>query len=189
MSRIPGEELGRQQRNGFAKLPAELQSTVLSQLAGYFGELRALQPPPGCIIGNCEGGPLVGELRLNEQWDAPPVGPFQTEDQFHAHLRNQAALDGAPERIRALHSKQHNLVFTHADVAPRNIMMKDGRVTGIIDWECSGWFPEYWEYVKAVGYKEWEEKGFKKRVREFLQSYDEEVEVDALLIETYGLCC
>ncbi len=24
-----------------------------------------------------------------------------------------------------------------------------GRVTGIVDWECAGWYPEYWEYTKA----------------------------------------
>jgi hypothetical protein len=188
MSRLPGEELGRQQRNGFAKLPIEVQDTVLSQLATYFAELRALPPPPGCVISTCEGGPLVGELRLSEQF-GDPVGPFHTEAEFNAHLRNQGPLEDAPERIRAFHVKQYKLVFTHGDISPRNIMVKDGRVTGIIDWENAGWFPEYWEYVKAVGYKEWEERAFKKRVREFLRPYDEEVELDALLVNIYGLCC
>ena len=39
-------------------------------------------------------------------------------------------------------------VFTHADVAPRNIMVDGrGRITGIIDWEHAGWYPDYWEYA------------------------------------------
>jgi aminoglycoside phosphotransferase (APT) family kinase protein len=52
--------------------------------------------------------------------------------------------------------------MTHGDLHPRNIMVKwegakdegDGhgggnriRVTALIDWELSGWYPEYWEFV------------------------------------------
>ena len=47
-------------------------------------------------------------------------------------------------------STGHKIVFTHGDLAPRNIMIsKDFVITGIIDWEYGGWYPEYWEYVKA----------------------------------------
>jgi hypothetical protein len=28
-------------------------------------------------------------------------------------------------------------------------MVKNGRVTGIIDWETAGWYSEHWEFVKA----------------------------------------
>ncbi|KAG6104364.1 hypothetical protein E4U13_008404 [Claviceps humidiphila] len=31
----------------------------------------------------------------------------------------------------------------------RNIMMYNGRLSGIIDWETCGWFPDYWDYTKA----------------------------------------
>jgi len=56
-------------------------------------------------------------------------------------------------------------VMTHGDLHPRNIMVKweadqeDAgampqkrrlKVTGIIDWDLSGWYPEYWEYVRAL---------------------------------------
>ncbi|KAK2794369.1 hypothetical protein FQN52_008728 [Onygenales sp. PD_12] len=39
--------------------------------------------------------------------------------------------------------------FTHADLCPRNILVRDGKVCAIIDWEFAGWYPEYWEYTKA----------------------------------------
>ncbi|KAJ8122901.1 hypothetical protein ONZ43_g1018 [Nemania bipapillata] len=51
------------------------------------------------------------------------------------------------------------IVFTHADLNPRNIlvdevMQDDGStgwsVTGIVDWEFSGYYPEYWDYTKAM---------------------------------------
>lgn len=40
-------------------------------------------------------------------------------------------------------------VFTHADIAPRNIMIDEqNKVTGILDWEYAGWYPDYWEYAQ-----------------------------------------
>ncbi len=42
-------------------------------------------------------------------------------------------------------------VSTHGDIAPRNILVDEsGRITGIIDWELAGWYPEYWEYANIM---------------------------------------
>ena len=41
-------------------------------------------------------------------------------------------------------------VFTHGDLTPRNIMVDQGYITGVIDWEESGWFPDYWEYANIM---------------------------------------
>ncbi|KAI1323067.1 kinase-like domain-containing protein [Xylariaceae sp. FL0255] len=50
-------------------------------------------------------------------------------------------------------------VLTHGDLRPRNIMVKDGQVTGIIDWEKSGFYPDYAEYAFAMclchSHEEW----------------------------------
>jgi aminoglycoside phosphotransferase (APT) family kinase protein len=48
-----------------------------------------------------------------------------------------------------LAAHKHDIVLTHADFRPANIIVKDGHVTGIIDWEMAGWYPEHWEFVKA----------------------------------------
>lgn len=42
------------------------------------------------------------------------------------------------------------MVFTHNNLAPRNILVRDGIVVGIVDWEFSGLYSQYWEYVKAL---------------------------------------
>jgi aminoglycoside phosphotransferase (APT) family kinase protein len=51
-------------------------------------------------------------------------------------------------------------VFTHGDIAPRNIMVDESaHITGIIDWELAGWYPEYWEYanmMKPSGDVDWQ---------------------------------
>ncbi|KAJ8129657.1 hypothetical protein O1611_g3974 [Lasiodiplodia mahajangana] len=39
-------------------------------------------------------------------------------------------------------------VFAHGDIAPRNIMVNESAsITGVIDWENFGWYPDYWEFA------------------------------------------
>lgn len=38
--------------------------------------------------------------------------------------------------------------LTHGDLLPRNIMVEGSTVTGIIDWENAGYYPEFWEYCR-----------------------------------------
>lgn len=59
-------------------------------------------------------------------------------------------------------SHNHRIVATHGDLHPRNIMVdweKDEngrmledtvRISSILDWEAAGWYPEHWEFVKAM---------------------------------------
>jgi hypothetical protein len=45
------------------------------------------------------------------------------------------------------------VVFTHADLNPRNIMvtqLSPHCVTALIDWAESGWYPAYWEFFKTT---------------------------------------
>jgi aminoglycoside phosphotransferase len=52
-------------------------------------------------------------------------------------------------QIAKSHGVKHDIVFTHADLNLRNILVDEmGKISGIVDWECAGWYPEYWEYTK-----------------------------------------
>ncbi|PLN74733.1 hypothetical protein BDW42DRAFT_198146 [Aspergillus taichungensis] len=62
-------------------------------------------------------------------------------------------------------------VFTHADIAPRNVMVdEENRVTGLLDWEWAGWYLDYWEYAQIMrpafkgDWSGWMEKTAPKRV-------------------------
>ena len=47
--------------------------------------------------------------------------------------------------------RSNRSVFTHGDIAPRNIMVDDeNKITGILDWEYAGWYPDYWEYAQIM---------------------------------------
>ena len=48
-----------------------------------------------------------------------------------------------------------SIVFTHGDLQHMNILVQvcdenSYRVSGLIDWERSGWYPEWWESIKAT---------------------------------------
>ncbi|KAK2598793.1 hypothetical protein N8I77_012180 [Diaporthe amygdali] len=67
-----------------------------------------------------------------------------------------AELGGYIQQLQKLESpeegvigpEQYSIKFTHADLRPDKILIKDGHITAIIDWEFAGWYPEYWEYTK-----------------------------------------
>lgn len=144
----------------WAKMPSSVQQKVVSQLRDYLKQLRALTPPqPGCV-SSVDGGPVEDLTRLG----FAPSGPFSSHDAFHRFLRYGFGLEtftssgewkDAPStlwmrQIVSSHSMNYSTVLTHGDFAPRNIHVReDGIVTCIVDWEMSGWFPEYWEYTKA----------------------------------------
>ncbi|RDB19914.1 hypothetical protein Hypma_012967 [Hypsizygus marmoreus] len=111
-------------------------------------------------------------------------GPFQTVAEFNDFLIHAAKVgisrDGLAQ-IRPQMSDTHRVVFTHGDLAPRNIFVKGGQVVAIIDWEESGWFPEHWQCVKA-----WWCPGLDKdwdaMIPDFVpQNYEEAVRVDQML--------
>ena len=67
--------------------------------------------------------------------------------------------------IKSYLDTNHKIVITHGDLhrdplknhstqylgqAIYQISNHRVTVTGIVDWEMCGWYPEYWEYVKAL---------------------------------------
>ncbi|KAF9482974.1 hypothetical protein BDN70DRAFT_852448 [Pholiota conissans] len=127
---------------------------VIDQLCGYISQLRALPPPEHGLVASLTGGPIWEPAMICE----PRLGPFSTNDEFHDCLRHDIPLSifdknpswtWAPSVVHA-HSLKYETKATHGDLAGRNILCKaDGTITCILDWETSGWYPEYWEYTKA----------------------------------------
>ena len=51
--------------------------------------------------------------------------------------------------------KGHAIVLTHGDMSPRNIIVQGTKVVALLDWEMAGYYPEYWEYTKALYRPAW----------------------------------
>jgi serine/threonine protein kinase len=81
------------------------------------------------------------------------LGPFKSEGDFNATIVDTFVAKSKGQigqYIRGMvDAHKHGIVFTHGDLRPDNIIVKNNRVTAIIDWEMAGWYPEYWEFAKA----------------------------------------
>ena len=71
-------------------------------------------------------------------------GPFASLAAFHLYLLSRIPPQYGEEItkvIEGVHAKPHTVYFMHGDLNLRNILVEDGRVTGIVDWTCAGWYP------------------------------------------------
>lgn len=59
-------------------------------------------------------------------------------------------------------------------------MVRDGKVVAIIDWELSGWYPEYWEFAKSL--RAWQ-NNWLDYLMQILQPYHADFFVHSFLME------
>lgn len=61
--------------------------------------------------------------------------------------------------------------FTHGDLTNINIMVENGHLIGIIDWELSGYFPVWWEYVCTSVPDSEEDREWKALLRTYMPDH------------------
>ncbi|KAI0633104.1 kinase-like protein [Trametes polyzona] len=154
--------LARGDSEGLVPIMAELEKTphptldvsdagpLLQDLRDAFKQLRSIPPPASPSICSASGGPLRCIRTGSQEFIGPFNEPQEFKDAIFA-LANSLHFAHRMPVLRRLaepvNAKQHRVWFTHADLAARNVLVKDGRLSGIVDWEFAGWYPEYWELV------------------------------------------
>ncbi|TFY81419.1 hypothetical protein EWM64_g2593 [Hericium alpestre] len=146
MTRIPGETLN----NVLESLSNTQLETIATDLGSIVTRMRRFRSPYGSSICNVIGG-NIRTVRVTDM----SIGPCPDFPTFHRDLVWAANpsikdYDHHRESFRRLLDKQYAIVFTHGDLLSHNIMVQDGHVTGLIDWECSGWMPEYWDFTSML---------------------------------------
>lgn len=151
MSYIPGTTLAQ----AWSVLSHEGKLSIQQQLEDIFCRLRSLQQDEGKALGGVRGEGAK-ELRVDE---CALFKGITTAMEF-SNLQFSARHHGSNTYVTLLRSllhhdspdMAHRLVFTHGDVRVDNIMVTKDRninghyiVTGIIDWEDSGFYPAYYE--------------------------------------------
>lgn len=142
MTCVPGRPIGRM----LDTMTDEQIKQVVLDLKGYVSELREIPNKAREFqICNSNGGGIL-------DWRIPDSQReelrFRTEAEFNKYLTDPF-WDDIRRQAAISHDVRHDIVFTHGDLNPRNILAENGKITGIVDWENAGWFPEYWEYTKA----------------------------------------
>ncbi|KAK7416624.1 hypothetical protein QQX98_005095 [Neonectria punicea] len=154
------------------------KESVISQLRGYMAQLRLFK---GDFIGSING------IACNDQYftdDPQGYGPYATEEDFNQGIVKAMKKDnenGFSEwrcTVWLSVMKDHDIVLTHGDFDPRNIMVQGDTVTAILDWELSGYYPTYWEYGKALLRPQWEGQWSRdKAVDKILEPFHKELAV------------
>ncbi|KAK0445962.1 uncharacterized protein EV420DRAFT_1648187 [Desarmillaria tabescens] len=147
---------------------------IALQLRGYLEQLRSLRPPPHLIgqIAAITGGrrydPLISHSFFNS---------FQSEASL-----NDFFLDRFSHMMG-----HHRIVFTHADLVRRNIIIgANDDVVAILDWAMAAFMPEQWEYLKTLWVDQYEDGGWKEFVSQFLDTYSKELDLQNEMREQYG---
>lgn len=172
MSRIPGVPLS----NLFSELTEEQQRNITLQLRDYISELRTLRSPEPGYVGAVDLTPLHDE-RVHDG----PFGPFDNVAEFHKALRGgideKSGHEELDNMIEQEKSRDYSCRMTHGDLSFRNIVTYGGKVTGIVDWETAGWYPDYWEYASAF-YSFFDCVDLRPKIEEFLDAYPEKRETE-----------
>ncbi|OAA43642.1 Protein kinase-like domain protein [Metarhizium rileyi] len=143
MAYVPGQDL----HSAWSRLSVSELDTICADLAQHISSLRVLQPPAPDVVSSALQNPAY-DGRIGARF----YGPISHKE-FHSLARGHLRMDDvAPflgEDVVKVHTSCYRTCFTHADLAPRNIIVRNGRLAAIVDWAYAGWYPEYWEFTKA----------------------------------------
>ncbi|EJF59711.1 kinase-like protein [Dichomitus squalens LYAD-421 SS1] len=186
MTKIPGATL----ETRWPSLPADAKAHIRCLLDQQLSDLRTLDLPPGSPLGSPVGRRLCKDVRRDERVS---ITPIYSEPQFNDFLLDSPTSRASSSYKEWLHSMlraDHRVVFTHADIHPRNIMVVDGprgvvELSGILDWEASGFYPEYWEQLKALNTRSVkDDSDWWNHLPPCILGYDHEVVVDRVIEAT-----
>ncbi|KAF5026477.1 hypothetical protein F66182_1464 [Fusarium sp. NRRL 66182] len=175
---------GKRLDEAWADFTENEKELVVQQLRRYFNELRQIE---GDFVGSIDGS------ACNDQFfsDTLDYGPYKNEQEFNKGLIKAWLKKGEDPFLLLLSKVQlsvmqgHDIVMTHNDFAPRNILVRGAQVVAILDWEYSGFYPEHWEYCKALWRPNWQSQWTKDNlVDRVLDPYLKEV---AVIWNTSGL--
>jgi hypothetical protein len=158
---IPGETLEK----AWPSLTPSERHDVVDQIRQAMIDLRAI--PTAGYIGSIDRHPCADGVFYapDHPLGSAVTGPFDTEDDMNkGMLLKFESTEKRPyvDLVRTLISTtlhDHRIFFTHGDLQMKNIMVQRTSSTSgdptplkitIIDWEYSGWYPEYWESCTAA---------------------------------------
>lgn len=107
---------------------------------------------PGQSLGSETQNPVCKDCCRNEQVSDHTLLNEADFNDFLVYINTERAAPYFRYWIRRLFRDDHRIVLTHGDLHRGNNMedVADGRVNvSLIDWEMGGFYPEYWELLKA----------------------------------------
>ncbi|KAJ5771644.1 hypothetical protein N7520_002173 [Penicillium odoratum] len=165
--RIPGQNLDE----AWPILSEEDRERIAKQMADYLIQLRGLQ---STRMESLDEKPLYHAFLFGSYYGTPHE-PMSSDEEFWNQMA--LALSHVPEEIRLRLRERMptaaTYTFSHTDLTSVNIMVENGNLSGIIDWEGAGIYPVWWEFACAgIGLGE-EDKQWKDTLRKYMPKFEE----------------
>jgi len=175
---------GRPLEEVWPTMAAHQRSKIIADLGRFIDQLRKMQPPKHCVVGDATLG-----AALDPRFGSGKIGPFYSIQAFQEfERRGHSVRDFAEKEIQATHTPQkpYELKFTHASLCPKNILIDEsGRICALIGWESCGWYPEYWEYTQMCHLTPKTMSDWLDAMTKVVPRYDQEVVCEEALRARY----
>ncbi|KAI0008357.1 kinase-like domain-containing protein [Xylariaceae sp. FL0662B] len=158
MEYTPGNNLWDLLKHG--TLSQVEQDEIAKKLDAQLTEIRSLTADRDIMYGTLGGRPYQiawWTEQLESKWHGPLSTPTEfSEALFLINLPPDGNIydvdiDGWHAGFDRLARLQDRDVpkFTHADLVPQNVIIREDGVPVLLDWEKAGWYPAYWECYTA----------------------------------------
>jgi aminoglycoside phosphotransferase (APT) family kinase protein len=158
MENVGGDSLARRWNN----MPPRERNVVTLRLGQWLDDLRIIGG--GRRYGNADGGRYYTELfGKSDLPNAPGAGPFDTTKEmidwliaaYTNDLINPDVLhEDLLTRFKVIAADDVCPIFSHGDLSPANIRVRPNGELVLVNWGEAGWFPRWWEYVRALRHEE-----------------------------------
>ena len=129
------------------------KARICNDIWEIVSKLQAIPRPPELShLYQCSADGTPTKDVLLKDLESPPKAILDDDSlrariyERYLHFAGSLYKDTLPDML----PRADSCVFTHGDLTPRNIMVMDGQIVAVIDWEDSGWFPDYWEFANMM---------------------------------------
>ncbi|OBZ69524.1 hypothetical protein A0H81_10490 [Grifola frondosa] len=135
MTKLPGRPLLKMDELS----PKEL-SLVTGDILTILDELWRIPQPMSLasqVMSSASGHGLPHPVFFREEIAGPYGSTIDCYESMQINTSKQS-----PEVLKPIIDDA--IVWVHTDLTMRNVLIENGRVSGIIDWEDAGWLPRHW---------------------------------------------
>ncbi|CAA7259875.1 unnamed protein product [Cyclocybe aegerita] len=184
MSRFHGETL----KDRWPMMPTREKYAVRLLLNRMLSDLRKVHLPSGSPMGSLSSKQVCKDCRRDLRISSDPIHTEEEFNDFLTHSRTSRASLGYRKWVQSMMRRDHRILLTHGDLHPGNVIISinGAELTlGIIDWEMGGFYPEYWEVLKAMNTRSIDDASdWWEWLPECIMGYDNEILVDRLVEST-----
>ncbi|KAH8829057.1 kinase-like protein [Flagelloscypha sp. PMI_526] len=174
-----------------SRLPGStIESRIQSDLDKIISRLHTQQEllPSLPLFGSVQEH-ICRDTRMRTRTSCPD-DPIKTQEQFNDFLMSGIDMrmsKGYRTWLRSLLRDDHPVVFSHGDLHPGNILVQEQEngeieISGILDWEMAGYYPAYWDALKARNTRDTKDSSdWWEHLPPTLEKYGVEIAVDRLI--------